>query len=301
MKTSETQLLLFFLVNATNALHSEAVSPYSAKLEGPQCVSEARNCAVGTECLECISPTTQEKLDAFLDCVAGMSTARSSPFSCASRSVPACCLDAVSANDCLGNDFFVAYKLCSVSGSIFGDITIAGVEVEQCQAFDCSAADDSGEGLVGDADGGADEREGGAGDDVDKEVDEVGGVIPSSVTDELCLDELHACYDDEECGGCIHAQSNSAADDEWVECWAHYSLYDGSEEVCTLLSGEVCCSDVVSANDCVGNAAFVAYNVCFYSQLSMSEGQGECSSIVTCSAGQAAAGDGETGGAILSA
>ncbi len=299
MKAATTLRLFFLFTVVVNALlQTESGSTASTGPEGPRCVSEARSCAADKECLECISPTTQEELDAVLDCVAGSSTTGLSPFSCTSRSVPACCLDAVSASDCLGNDLFVAYELCTLS-SLFHDITVSGIEVEECEALDCSAANGGGNGVIGDADGEADEREG-TGDSVDNKVGGVGDVIPSSVTDELCMEELHACFGDEECAGCIHARSDPAANDEWVECWEHFSLLDESQDVCALLSGEVCCSDVVSANDCVGNAAFVAYNVCFYSELSVSEGQGECTSNVTCSAGQTTVGDGEAGGGAIS-
>lgn len=128
----------------------------STEDEGIFCISETQSCAQDPECLECISPTTEDELNGLADCLAGNSTTESSALSCASRSASACCLDAASANNCLENDNFVAHQLCSVNSV---SLNISVIEVEECAALDCSAVDTSGD------DGVDDDVDDAAGDD----------------------------------------------------------------------------------------------------------------------------------------
>lgn len=196
-----------------------------------------------------------EEYDAYVDC---LSIDTGDAFvSCAVQSREACCQDLASSHDCVGNDLFVAYELCLVNQRLLG---ISGDQVEECPALDCTAivaAEDT------------------AGDDAG---DAVGD-------DDECSAGFQSCYDDEECLECWAADRDEP---EFPECVSSYNG-DGLSNVCDdLLAGAVCCTNEVSANDCAANGAFVSYMACVYSSLSVDGGQGECSSTVTCTLGQAA-------------
>ncbi|CAM9222144.1 unnamed protein product [Ectocarpus fasciculatus] len=70
--------------------------------------------------------------------------------------------------------------------------------------------------------------------------------------------------------------------DEYLECTQNFE-YDVFG-TCDTYSGIACCRDLYSANDCMGNSAFVGYYDCLNSYFSTElGGSGECS--LTCNYG----------------
>lgn len=292
--------LLLLLATAAIALqHGAATTSSTTSLS---CGVEFQNCQEDKECDECGSST--ENSDAYLDC---RSTAAEGT-SCASISVGTCCRAEASDHDCLGNENFVAYHTCIMNSLL-----------EECTALDCSAlggnqdggisdtrtsdtddaADDGGDtiGADDDMDDAADD-DGGETTGVDDDVDTTGasGADDYAVlgdTDGQCPVEAQACFDDEGCLECVALADFDS--DEWVECWGQYTI-DGSDVCPYYTSSIICCLDAQSPSDCAGNTAFVALYLCMSSELSLSLGQGECTTF-TCSDGQAidSSGDGVVG------
>lgn len=147
--------LLLFLTTATIVLqHAGATTSSTAGCDQNALVAA---CDADTVCSECRSPESgaewvecTEDFDLFTD-------------SCSLHLVDACCYDATSANDCLGNDAFVESWLCFATNLV----NASGQEGE-CTTLPCS--DDAG---------------------------------ASSESDDDCFAELSACLDDEECNECL--------------------------------------------------------------------------------------------------
>jgi len=135
-------LLLVVLFAVTTLLqHAGAETSTSASL----CSDEFDRCFVGeTECSECYHAEWQYS-DEYKACIDRIEFDPFADDSCPYKSEVACCLDLVSPNDCLGNQDFVAYKLCI--GNALNRYVSTAVE---CTNISC--IDGRGGGAVGVAD-----------------------------------------------------------------------------------------------------------------------------------------------------
>lgn len=286
------KLLLLVATAAIALQHGAATTSSSTPFASLDCGPEVRTCVEDTVCGEC---ATAVDTDAYLDC---QTTGIVSSSLCADLSKGTCCLDAASPHDCLGNDLFVAYHLCLIN------VVIDGLGEEECTALDCSdvdvggvtdGTDDGGDttGYDDDTDDGADDGGDTAGAGASGADDYASVTSHDSVTsltdaDGQCSVESQACSDDE---GCVECSNAVLAGDEWWECWEQYELDES--DVCSFHTKSICCADAISANDCAGNTAFVELNLCVSSEVSLSVGQGECTTF-TCS-GDGVIGDTEDG------
>ncbi|CAN0220273.1 unnamed protein product [Ectocarpus sp. 12 AP-2014] len=102
----------------------------------------------------------------------------------------------------------------------------------------------------------------------------------SSLTSSVCSDESLACYFDSECEEC--ATDYLGYVDEFMECTTNFESDDW--DICDFYSRLACCQDSYSANDCMGNSAFVEYYLCQANYASSRGEGGECSTL-TCNSG----------------
>lgn len=101
----------------------------------------------------------------------------------------------------------------------------------------------------------------------------------------FCTAETAACNDNEECVGCMSGYySVDGGPEAFVECLEDTSYYYDAADPCTSLAGTPCCSDLMSANDCLGNSAFVDFWVCYMNEFTDALGvSGECTAAsLTC-------------------
>lgn len=136
-------LVLLLLVNALmGPQHTNAATSSS---EG--CNMKSHYCLSDPECLDCIL-LSSSSTDAYFDCKHTYSDTSigfgSDGANCDALQSWACCLDAVSSDDCLGNSFFAEYHLCFLQQSqeLFG-CPITNLECSYDGGVDDGAADDA--------------------------------------------------------------------------------------------------------------------------------------------------------------
>ncbi|CAM9920806.1 unnamed protein product [Scytosiphon promiscuus] len=134
-------ILLFALVAI--ALHKA-----SAMTSSDICVPEAESCLANAECQDCLYP---DDMDAYIECAESIADDGDDDVNvdfCRGVSAAACCQDAVSENNCLANEQFVEYTLCTMA------LVTDAAGLEECTAITCSGVEGV-EGVVGEDDSGA--------------------------------------------------------------------------------------------------------------------------------------------------
>eukprot|EP00752_Nemacystus_decipiens_P007160 g6412.t1 len=112
----------------------------------------------------------------------------------------------------------------------------------------------------------------------------------AQISSPVCTAEATACNEDPECSECstdwIQGSGAEGFTDAFNDCLVHSGYYDPAEP-CSLYIGTPCCYDALSANDCLGNSAFVEFWVCFIDDLREAGGlEEECTAAsLTCPEG----------------
>ncbi|CAM9480256.1 unnamed protein product [Ectocarpus sp. 8 AP-2014] len=100
---------------------------------------------------------------------------------------------------------------------------------------------------------------------------DAGATTSSSIV--RCYAEENACFDDDVCSDCA-----TVIGSEYLECLENY---DDEDDLCKAVSSIPCCTDEVSANDCLGNDHFEEWVLCSLSEAFAYVGEEECPTI-TC-------------------
>lgn len=126
-----TTLLLLVAITTVVLQHA------SAATSSAYCTSEFEDCYADEDCASCI---TEIDTEAYIDCAgdAAMDSIDTdvANYTCEVLSVSACCYDAGSDKNCLGNDAFVEYMLCTMS---YMSSVVGGDE--ECTTITCDAVD----------------------------------------------------------------------------------------------------------------------------------------------------------------
>lgn len=113
-----------------------------------------------------------------------------------------------------------------------------------------------------------------------QQVDAISSTVDATTSStDTCSD---ACFQDTVCYECAFETDDEA----FQECLEIFE-YDVTSDVCSwIYVGRACCEDYASPNDCLGNSAFVEYNLCIINNYTFLEEGEECTAL-TCSFGSA--------------
>lgn len=279
-------LFLLLLATVTMKLQRTGASTSSSDV----CEAETTACENDEECYQCYFELRQEDVslynyEALIDCTDNRDEYYYFDLEepCSSVEylrVQPCCYNSLSANDCLENSAFVDYWVCHINDrservAQVEECAITSLTCEAVVVDDTDEADDDASVIGDDGSVADDDAWGIVGDDARTTV---GGTTSSAV----CVAEHTACSNDEECYECITDwyQGDDPAD-ALVECIGNNDLGD-MVDPCSYVTPTACCYDSLSANDCLGNNAFVEFWVCAGNNLS----QEECTTTsFTCSGG----------------
>lgn len=247
------------VVGAMTPSSAASYSGFSTS-SGAACVAKSDACSADPECSEC-----QSAISSAVDCIHDFAVSLSTDDSCAIWSSYPCCLDATSNNDCLGNDAFTEYWLCS--NSVYSWAAGEG----ECTAFTCDGLN---------LDGGGDDDSvmtvatpAPTFVDADSSHTAVSSDdLPSSVA---CGAEFNACLEDEVCVDCVTAIADEGPQDQFNKC---IETLPSTGDICEILSAAPCCTDEASPRDCLGNEPFVAYYVCIINEGASGVGE-RCTSL----------------------
>ena len=142
-------LALFFLVTATVVLqHTGAITSSAVP-----CLAKISTCTDETECYDCMHDWVADGGEAWAECLENFEHDQFDI--CSAASITPCCYDFVSSHDCMGNDAFVDYWLCSAQ-ELYGHAGGGECTVFTCNHGDGEPADDEAV-VIGDDTGAVDD------------------------------------------------------------------------------------------------------------------------------------------------